>query len=116
MTGILDESIIKLPPTLSRCGYLLQQVHRSQYAAVYSVTDEKTGDAHGFEVFEIREQQPRTMPNGVSFAHREIYPSNEAFGKWAFAPRTRERAFEIFGEMEVKALRKKPVEGFELAI
>lgn len=107
---------ISLPIELKKCGYLLKQIHRSQHAAVYSVTDEKTGVQHGFEVFSIRIQQERTTPSGISFAHKERYPSNEDFGVWAFAPRTKERAFKIFGEMETKALREKPVEGFELAI
>jgi hypothetical protein len=107
---------IPLPNSLTKCGYLLSQIHRSQYAAVYSVTDLKTGEKHGFEVFEVRIQAARALPNGASFAHKEIYPSDTCFGFWAFAPRTRERAFEIFGEMEIKALQKMSVEGFELAI
>ena len=107
---------ITLPIELKKCGYWLKQIHRSQHAAVYSVTDAKTGDAHGFEVFEIRIQAARTLPNGISFAHKEVYPSDTCFGVWAFAPRAKERAFKIFGEMETKALREKPVEGFELAI
>ena len=58
-----------LPETLRRCGYKLQQVHRSQYVAVYSVTDIETQQAHGFE---------------------------------------------IFAQLEIKGLRKKPVESLEL--
>lgn len=105
---------IALSIEVKKCGYLLRQVHRSQYAAIYAVTDIETGTAHGFEVFEIRVQQPRTLANGVSFAHKEVYPNNEAFGVWAFAPRSRDRAFQIFAEMEIKGLRKKPVESLEL--
>ena len=103
-----------LPETLRRCGYKLEQVHRSQYAAVYSVTDIETQQAHGFEVFEVRVQQAKALPNGVHFAHKECYPNNETFGVWAFAPRSRNRAFEIFAQLEIKALRKKPVESLEL--
>jgi hypothetical protein len=116
MTQIINNQPIALPIELKKCGYLLSQIHRSQYAAIYSVTDLKTSEKHGFEVFEIRVQAARTLPNGASFAHKEIYPSDTCFGFWAFAPRTKERAFKIFGEMEIKALQKKPVEGFELAI
>ena len=105
---------ITLPLEVKKCGYLLQQVHRSQYAAIYSVTDIETQQAHGFEVFEVRVQQAKTLSNGVSFAHKEVYPNSEAFGNWAFAPRSRERAFKIFTEIEIKALRKKPVESLEL--
>ncbi len=107
MTQIIEKQPISLPIELKKCGYLLKQIHRSQHAAVYSVTDEKTGVQHGFEVFEIRVQAARTLPNGVSFAHKEIYPSDTCFGVWAFAPRTRERAKEIFFEMEIEALNKQ---------
>jgi hypothetical protein len=107
---------ISLPIELKKCGYLLKQIQRNDFAAVYSVTDIATGDEHGFEVFEVRVQQAKTLPNGVSYFFKERYPSDEAFGKWAFAPKTRERAFQIFSEMGIKALREKPVEGFELAI
>ena len=92
-----------LPETLKRCGYKLKQVHRSQYAAIYSVTDIETQQAHGFEVFEVRVQQAKTLPNGIHFAHKECYPNNENFGVWAFAPRTIERAEQIFAQMENKA-------------
>lgn len=117
MTTILTElSPTKLPKSLTRCGYRLDQIHRSPNAAVYSVTDIETGTAHGFEVFQIKVQSERTTPNGIHFAHKERYPANEDFGVWAFAPRTKEKAFQIFGEMEIKAIREKPIEAFELAI
>jgi hypothetical protein len=87
-----------LPVNLKRYGYELQQLQRNEHAAVYSVTDIETQQAHGFEVFEIRIQQARIMANGIHFAHKEVYPNNEAFGNWAKAPRTLDRALQVFNE------------------
>jgi hypothetical protein len=98
---------IKLPFELSRCGYILRQIHRTEQAAIYEVIDRPTGGTHGFEVFEIRIQAPRTLANGVHFAHKERYPANEDFGVWAFAPATRARAFEVFSRLESKARQRR---------
>jgi hypothetical protein len=87
-----------LPVNLKRYGYELKQLQRNEHAAVYSVTDIETQQAHGFEVFEVRIQQARTMANGIRFAHKEVYPNNEAFGNWANAPRTLDRALQLFNE------------------
>lgn len=92
----------KLPIELSRCGYTLRQVHRSECAAIYEAVCKHTHQTHGFEVFEIRVQEARTLANGVHFANKERYPANEDFGSWAFAPSTRERAFEVFLNLEKK--------------
>lgn len=89
---------LKLPNEFQKFGYTLTQIHRSQYAAIYTVTDAKTGASHGFEVFAVKIQQERTTPSGIHFAFKEMYPSKEDFGVWAFAPRSRERAFQIFAE------------------
>lgn len=113
---ITGKKPLELPESFQKFGYTLAQIHRSPYAAIYTVTDVKTGASHGFEVFAVKIQQERTTPSGIHFAFKEMYPSKEDFGVWAFAPRTRERAFQIFAELECKALREKPVEDCELAI
>lgn len=97
---------IPLPLNLKKCGFLLKQEYRLAAAAVYSVTDIETGKQHGYEVFEVRTQQAKTLPNGVKYPHKERYPPSEAFGKWAFAPSTFERALEIFMEIELKEVAK----------
>jgi hypothetical protein len=97
---------IPLPLELKKCGFLLKQEYRLAAAVAYSVTDIVTGDFQGFEVFELRIQQAKTLPNGVRYPHKEIYPSAEAFGKWAFAPSTMRRALEIFIEIELKEVAK----------
>lgn len=107
---------LELPESFKKFGYTLQQIHRTQHAAIYTVTDAKTGASHGFEVFAVKIQEERTTPSGIHFAYKEKYPTGEDFGLWAFAPKTRERAFQIFAELECKALREKPVEDCELVI
>lgn len=97
---------IPLPMEFKKCGFLLKQEYRGAWTAVYSVTDTITGDQHGFEVFEIRVQQAKTLPNGIHYAFKEIYPPAEAFGKWAKAPSGLSRAVEIFLEMELKEVSK----------
>jgi len=88
----------QLPITFKRCGYELKQLQRNQFAALYSVTDIETGTAHGFEVFMIEIQQPRTTKSGIHFAFKEVYPSSEKFGDIAKAPTTLERALFLFNE------------------
>lgn len=110
MNQNIDNQLVGLPnpfPTeLKKCGFLLKQVWRGAFAVIYSVSDEKTGFEHGFEVFEIRIQQPKTLPNGVQIPLREKYPSPEDFGKWAKAPSRFDKALEIFLEMELKEVAK----------
>ena len=102
----LVERPIPLPMEFKKCGFLLRQEYRGAWTAVYSVTDTITGDQHGFEVFEIRTQPEKTLPNGITYHHKEVYPSAEAFGKWAKAPSGLSRAVEIFLEMELKEVAK----------
>ena len=63
-----------LPQTLRRCGYKLQQVHRSQYAAIYSVTDIETQQAHGFEVFYGYNRLKR-CPMAFTLVTRNVTPT-----------------------------------------
>ena len=102
----LFKTPIPLPMELKKCGFLLSQEYRGFATAAYSVTDTITGSEHGFEVFEIKVQQPKTLPNGVQMPLKEKYPSPEDFGKWAKAPGNFKRAIEIFLEMELKELSK----------
>lgn len=96
-----------LSVTFKRCGYQLTQLERNQFAALYSVTDIETGKAQGFEVFEIRIQQAHTTAKGISYAHKEIYPNNEAFGNWAKAPSSKDRALELFADFTEKGRAKQ---------
>ncbi len=95
-----------LPLNLKRCGYELKQLQRNDFAAMYSVTDIETQQPHGFEVFEIRIQEARTLANGIHFAHKEVYPNNEAFGNWAAAPRTLDRALQLFNDYSERSRKK----------
>lgn len=97
---------IPLPMELKKCGFLLKQEYRLAAAVAYSVTDIVTGEHHGYEVFEIRVQKPKTLPNGVEVPLKEKYPSSNNFGKWAFAPSTMKRALEIFIEIELEEVAK----------
>jgi hypothetical protein len=97
---------IPLPLEFKKCGFWLKQEYRLAAAVVYSVTDIITGDQHGYEVFEVRIQQPKTLPNGVQVPLKEKYPSPDDFGKWAFAPSTIKRAVEIFMRIELEEVAK----------
>lgn len=65
---------IPLPLEFKKCGFLLKQEYRTVNTAAYSVTDTLTNDEHGFEVFEIRVQQPKTLPNGVHIRSKRFTP------------------------------------------
>jgi hypothetical protein len=106
---------IALPIELKKCGYLLKQIQRNDFAAVYSVTDIATGAAHGYEVFEIQYREPTTYPNGTQYPMRERYPNAEAFGDWAKAPRHLDRALQLFKDFTERA-QKKAEKGLRVAI
>lgn len=101
-TGATPE---QLPLTIKTKGFELKQLQRNPFAAMYSVTDIETGTAHGFEVFTIRTQQEKHR-KGITYAHKEVYPSGEAFGIWAKAPRTLESALYLFNEYTERARKK----------
>ena len=102
-TGATPE---QLPLSIKTKGFELNQVQRNEFAALYSVTDIETGNKHGFEVFEILIQQPRTTKSGIHFAHKEVYPSAEKFGDTAKAPQTTERALELFAQYTERGRKK----------
>ena len=95
-----------LPLSFNRYGYHIHQLQRNEYAALYEVTDILTGSPQGFEVFCIKIQQERTTASGIHFALKERYPSAEDFGQTAKAPRTLDRASQLFNEYSERARKK----------
>jgi len=102
-TGATPE---QLPLSIKTKGFELKQLQRNEYAAIYTITDIETQQAQGFEVFMIEIQQARTTASGIHFAHKERYPSAEDFGQTAKAPRTLERALELFNEYTERGRKK----------
>lgn len=68
-------------------GFIFTQINKSYYAYIYEV---KTGNSTHYEVFKHKEN---THFNCVS------YPSNKAFGIWAWSCTKLERAIEKFEEL-----------------
>ena len=69
-------------------GFVFTQLEKSASGYIYAVC---TGDSVHFEVFKHYEN---TRYNCVS------YPSNKAFGRWAWTFNTIERAKDKFDELE----------------
>ena len=76
-------------------GFRFTQMNKTEYGYIYSVN---TGDRIAFEVFKRNENN---YHNCVS------YPSNKAFGKWAWTCGTYERALDIFSDIETAYLTNK---------
>lgn len=53
----------------------------------------------GYEVFRIKVDQPKLV-FGVQLNEREVFPSNEDFGKWAWSFSNKERAEKKFDIIE----------------
>lgn len=79
----------------------------SQKKAMYKVEFHPTnGRIHlvGYEVFLVKIQKPMTMTVGgvtVQYEEKEMKPSDEAFGKWAFQCSTLEEAEKKFAELVI---------------
>jgi hypothetical protein len=70
-------------------GFIFTQIKKSDYAFIYQVN---TGSGIHYEVFKRKEN---SHFNCVS------YPSNKAFGLWAFTYKNLELSIDRFKEMEV---------------
>lgn len=76
-------------------GYVFNQIKATKYGFLYEV---KEKDIIHYEVFKRKEN---TMYNCIS------YPTNKAFGKWAWTCGTLERAYEILKEIDFKESLKE---------
>lgn len=80
----------------------------TQKKAMYKVEFKPTGSDRMhlvcYEVFQIRIQKPMSMTVGgvtVNYEEKEMKPSDEAFGHWAFQCSTLEQAEKKFAELAV---------------
>lgn len=58
--------------------------------AVYNLKDKPEGEPSYYEVFRKKSRKAETI-NGRSYPEREAYPSDDAFGNWAWCCTTLER-------------------------
>ena len=84
----------------------------SQKKAIYKVEFKPTGSEHmtlcGYEVFLIKIQKPMTMNVGgvsVQYEEKEMKPSDEAFGHWAFNCATLELAQKCYDELVIPEIQ-----------
>lgn len=92
------------PEYNERDGRILTMVKRSRWAAIYRLHRGST--TYGYEVFEIRENPARVLFDHAC-ARQEVYPYNEAFGRWAKSCCTLERAEYWFDEFERNVKQRK---------
>jgi len=76
-------------------GYIFNQIKKTKYAYLYEVSE---NNVIHYEVFKRREN---TYYECVS------YPSDKAFGVWAWTCSTLERAEDKFNEIELNELLKE---------
>ena len=76
-------------------GYIFNQIRSSNYAYIYEV---KEKDAIHYEVFKRRENR---LYECIS------YPTDKAFGIWAFTCMGLERAEDRFNEIELNEILKE---------
>lgn len=92
-----------LPETKSKNGCYYRLVHRTEKAALYSLRYSPEGPIVGYEVFIVRFVGESRLPNGAPMAAHEKFPSNEDFGKTAWAYTTVKTAMEKFSALKAAA-------------
>jgi hypothetical protein len=83
-----------LPLILRKNGYTYVQVLRDKRSCIYEQRVDET--LSYFEVFNIKIKQPQKYKSGKEYPEREVFPSNEDFGKTAWSCRTLEDAIKKF--------------------
>ncbi len=92
--AIPKEIVQNSRPQRTKSGYTLTCIHESETGFIYEERYNRTGNVHGYEVFKRIPYESFTIAGKV-FPAGVRYPGNEDFGKWAWSPRTLERAYEI---------------------
>lgn len=93
----LPQNFTRLSIELHRRGATYVLVNRGRKSLIYART--VPGQDTTYEVFEIRIRKASTI-KGKTVVSSEIFPHDEAFGNWAWAPWTLERAMEYFNKIE----------------
>ena len=85
-----------LAEKIKRSGYTYELLKRTDKAAIYKqIPDEPESKNIYYEVFKIRISKAKVM-FGVELPEKEKFPSDEDFGRSAWACVTLERAEEIY--------------------
>lgn len=96
----------RLPETKRKNGYTYRLIERGKKTAIYYQVE-----ADAYEVFLIKER-PESEFKGKIIPASEIFPPDEAFGKWAWTFRKKDRAQHRFNELEQGLTRKDFTDAF----
>lgn len=91
----------QLATTINYRGFTYKQIKRGDHAFMYAQYSGK--HLVGHEVFRRKVQQEKeTVIAGqnVTYANKEMFPSNESFGEWAWAIRSENAAIQKFEYLE----------------
>lgn len=79
-----------LNKSIRKHGFDYQQVKRNDHVALYQQSK------YTYEVFLIKIGSPKELPSGKVLPLRELFPHDEAFGKWAWSIHGLEMAEAFF--------------------
>lgn len=88
-----------LPEEIKKNGFIYRLLKRGEKAMLYEQYCIDAEKVVCWEVFKRKIDQPKVI-FGIELGEREIFPGNEDFGKWAWAPSDYERALNIFENIE----------------
>ena len=95
-----------LPDEIKRNTFIYRLVKRGEKAMMYEQFCLDAQKVIAWEVFKRKIDPPKEV-FGVQLGEREIFPGNEDFGKWAWAPSEFERAEFIFSQLEQGTSNRK---------
>lgn len=88
-----------LPEEIKKNGFIYRLLKRGEKAMLYEQYCIDAEKVVCWEVFKRKIDQPKVI-FGIELGEREIFPGNEDFGKWAWAPSDYQRALDIFENIE----------------
>lgn len=88
-----------LPNEIKKNGFIYRLLKRGERAMLYEQYCLDAEKIVAWEVFKRKIDQPKEI-FGIQLGEREIFPGNEDFGKWAWAPSIYERAIELYEKIE----------------
>lgn len=88
-----------LPEEIKKNGFIYRLLKRGEKAMLYEQYCIDAEKVVCWEVFKRKIDQPKVI-FGIELGEREIFPGNEDFGKWAWAPSDYQRALNIFENIE----------------
>jgi len=88
-----------LPNEIKKNTFIYRLVKRGERAMMYEQFCTDAERVIAWEVFKRKIDPPKEV-FGVKLGEREIFPGNEDFGKWAWAPSSQEKAEFIFNQLE----------------